>query len=472
MKRLLTLTFIIALLAIVFQSCNKESNDNELAKAQVEFTFSGSMLKIANEQILTNVVVTIEDLQGNVVINSEKIELYNMNGNYISKPISLLTGDYKLSRFMVLDGSNNVVYASPLAGSSKAYLVQKPLSIEFIAKKDVVTKLSSEVLSTSNSRPEDFGYATFSFDIAETFDFLVGAFVYDSISQNFELTSAEISIYSDTILVYSGTLEANTGVTMLNYDALGITNKITLPERYNTYTIIISKGGYTNYCKTFTKEELRLYFNQEDKGPLVISLNRVCDCLETVIDVEGNVYSTIKIGNQIWMMENLRTTKYNDGTSIPNAADSKEYLILTPCYYWYNNDTSNKEIYGALYNWFVINTGKLAPKGWHVPSDTEWTVLTDFLGGASIAGDKLKESGINHWISLNYGATNKFCFTGLPAGKAMYNGEFTEIGSTAYWWSSTSEISGIGRVLENSRPILFQTYSHMHRGFSVRCIKD
>jgi uncharacterized protein (TIGR02145 family) len=122
-------------------------------------------------------------------------------------------------------------------------------------------------------------------------------------------------------------------------------------------------------------------------------------------DIDGNVYNTVIIGTQVWMTENLKTTKYNDNTKIPNVIDNTPWCTLpTPAYCWYKNDeASNKHSYGALYNWFTVNTGKLCPTGWHVPSEVEWTTLTDCLGGESIASGKIKRRRDNsldksqHW---------------------------------------------------------------------------
>lgn len=138
----------------------------------------------------------------------------------------------------------------------------------------------------------------------------------------------------------------------------------------------------------------------------------------SIIDIEGNVYQTVIIGTQVWMAENLRTTKYNDGSSIPLVTEAAAWDDLnSPGYCWYDNDSINyKDTYGALYNWNAINTGKLAPVGWHVATDADWTTLTTYLGGDSIAGGKLKEQGTSHWAIPNTGASNTSGFTGLPAG--------------------------------------------------------
>ena len=117
-------------------------------------------------------------------------------------------------------------------------------------------------------------------------------------------------------------------------------------------------------------------------------LSNVVTATPNVVDIDGNVYHTVTIGTQVWMVENLKTTKYNDGTAIPLVTDNTAWgALTTPGYCWYNNDSATyKNTYGALYNWYAVNTGKLAPTGWHVPTDSEWTVLTTYLGGQSVAG--------------------------------------------------------------------------------------
>jgi len=135
-------------------------------------------------------------------------------------------------------------------------------------------------------------------------------------------------------------------------------------------------------------------------------------------DIDGNVYNTITIGTQIWMKENLKTTKYNDGSSIPLVTDNTAWINLsTPGYCWYNNDAATyKSAYGAMYNWYTVNTGKICPPNWHVPTDTQWETLITYLGGKIIAGGKMKETGTAHWTSPNIGATNETGFTALPGG--------------------------------------------------------
>jgi uncharacterized protein (TIGR02145 family) len=196
-----------------------------------------------------------------------------------------------------------------------------------------------------------------------------------------------------------------------------------------------------------------------------------------VTDVVGNVYNTVTIGSQVWMAENLKTTKYNDGTDIPLVTDGTAWAALsTPGYCWYNNDAvTNKNTYGALYNWYAVNTAKLCPTGWHVPSNEEWTVLTTHLGGESVAGGKLKETGTSHWLSPNTGATNETGFTALPGGYRDHNyNAFKYIGEYSFWWSSTlfgSDIvlRGLGSA---SADMFLSTGPGSRYGSSIRCLQD
>jgi uncharacterized protein (TIGR02145 family) len=198
--------------------------------------------------------------------------------------------------------------------------------------------------------------------------------------------------------------------------------------------------------------------------------------LVTVTDIDGNVYHTVTIGTQVWMVENLKTTKYNDGAAIPLVMDIVTWAALTtPGYCWNNNDAATyKDTYGVLYNWYTVNTGKLAPAGWHVPTDSEWSVLATYLGGDSVAGSKLKEVGTTHWISPNTGATNETGFTALPGGYRNLFGAFFSIGGSGYWWSATVRDATYswGRGIYYNGANVFRFDYYNRSGFSVRCVRD
>jgi uncharacterized protein (TIGR02145 family) len=186
-------------------------------------------------------------------------------------------------------------------------------------------------------------------------------------------------------------------------------------------------------------------------------------------------FPTVKIGDQVWMAENLKTDKYNDGTNIPLVTDSTAWSNLTtPGYCWYKNDTSNKKLFGALYNWYTVNTGKLCPKGWHVPTDADWTILTTFLGGESTGGSKLKESGIINWASPNSEATDETGFRALPGGYRFFSGTFLNKSSYGFWWSSSENFTSsawLRGMYYNSSEVSSLSFSKSN-GFSVRCVRD
>jgi uncharacterized protein (TIGR02145 family) len=245
--------------------------------------------------------------------------------------------------------------------------------------------------------------------------------------------------------------------------------------------IIVS--GLTNATAyTFTI----IAININGNGPASSFSNSVTPLSSLVNDIDGNAYNTVIIGSQIWMKENLKTTKYNDGTLIPNVTvDAKWASLTTGAYCDYSNTLANSTTYGRLYNWYVVdnnaatklasNGGKnVCPTGWHVPSDAEWTTLGFFLGGNK--GGKLKETGTTHWITPNTGATNETGFTALPGGTRDENDAFSYIGEYGYWWSTT-EVStfpagGVGRDLSHSHDMLGIISIYKRLGFSVRCIKD
>lgn len=197
----------------------------------------------------------------------------------------------------------------------------------------------------------------------------------------------------------------------------------------------------------------------------------------TMTDQDGNIYKTVTIGTQTWMAENLRTTTYNDGTAIPNVADEDEWGSLTTGAYCNYNNTNSVDIiatYGRLYNWYAVNTGKLAPTGWHVPTDAEWTELTDYLGETNFAGGKLKETGATHWYSPNEGATNETGFTALPGGGRGGRGDFDGIVSAGFWWSATESTDYYAwyRSMYNVTSNVLRSSYNQGFGFSVRCVRD
>ena len=197
---------------------------------------------------------------------------------------------------------------------------------------------------------------------------------------------------------------------------------------------------------------------------------------EPLTDINGNIYNTVKIGTRIWMAENLKVTRYNDGTEIPLTKDAAIWRnLVTGAYCWYNNDeTSFKDTYGALYNGYTIDDGKLCPVGWHVPEAGDWKELREFLGDSAKAGGKLKEAGTAHWLAPNKGADNSSGFTALGAGIRYFEGTYASILSYSSIWSST-EVSHADEWCCGfyfAEAALTLDHRNKKYGFSVRCLKD
>lgn len=207
----------------------------------------------------------------------------------------------------------------------------------------------------------------------------------------------------------------------------------------------------------------------------------------SVTDIDGNTYPTVQIGTQLWMKENLRTTKYSDGTDIPLVTDNSEWAsnynsgTTLPMMSWYDNDqatyTANK--FGVLYNGYSVNpttngNKNVCPISWHVPSDVEWTTLTDYLGGASVAGGKMKSIGTQYWQSPNLDATNESDFSSFPSGYRTRYGDFGTIGYVGYWWSPHENSTDNARAnfLFSEHGYTSWSFIGEDYGFSVRCIKD
>ncbi|MGC1390507.1 MAG: fibrobacter succinogenes major paralogous domain-containing protein [Bacteroidales bacterium] len=200
----------------------------------------------------------------------------------------------------------------------------------------------------------------------------------------------------------------------------------------------------------------------------------------SVTDIDLNVYNTVNIGSQIWMVENLKTTRYNDNTAIPLINDIIAWgALTTPGYCWYHNDESSYKAYGALYNWYTVdsqsNGGKnICPTGWHVPSDAEWDTLIIFLGGEAVAGGKLKETGTTHWSNPNTGANNETGFSALPGGSRNLAGSFVGIGSYGIWWSATEVDATLAwrNYMDCNLGSSERGNGYKQGGFSVRCLQD
>jgi uncharacterized protein (TIGR02145 family) len=248
----------------------------------------------------------------------------------------------------------------------------------------------------------------------------------------------------------------------------------------NSSTTYYVRAYATNSAGTVYGNELHFSTNPSLPAPV-----------GSVSDVDCNVYKIVQIGTQTWMAENLKTTRYNDGSQIPYVIDNYEWVALkTGAYRWYNNDAATyRNKYGALYNWYTANTGKLCPTGWHVPSDNEWKQLEMSLGmtqaeadswGGEDYGDigrgtdqgtQMKTtSGWNAWEGRDGNGTNTSGFSALPGGDTGWYGEYELAGLCTSWWTSTQE--GSARVVDSGSGMVGRSIYYAHIGFSIRCLKD
>lgn len=214
----------------------------------------------------------------------------------------------------------------------------------------------------------------------------------------------------------------------------------------------------TYYVRAYAINDIGITYGNE------ISFSTV----SAITDIQGNIYTTVKIGAQEWMAENLRTTLFNDSSIIQYEGNSNAWGAATAARYCYGGE-------GILYNWYAVESGNLCPTGWHVPSVNDWEIMIQYLGGNEIAGGKLKEAGTTHWLSPNLGATNETNFTALPDGFRDYY-SYNGLSEEGRWWTSTIN------PLDNSSAYFYQLNYNWNSindgdyikagGNSVRCVKD
>jgi uncharacterized protein (TIGR02145 family) len=260
-------------------------------------------------------------------------------------------------------------------------------------------------------------------------------------------------------ITYSGTVKPATSAPQKSKSSPSGTTTMT----YTTGDQLLYKGTSGNYSTVVTD---------------VLTTSKTINFdFVACADADGNNYTTVTIGTQTWMVENLKTTNYNDGTAIPLVADNTAWVGLnTGAWCDYYNSSAQGTMYGHLYNWYAVSDGRnIAPVGWHVPTDAEWTTLTTYLGGEAVAGGKLKEAGTLNWLSPNTGATNETGFSALSGGIRLdYNGMFSGVSYYGQWWSSTppGTNNAWSRSMDYDTSSVIRNAGNRATGFSVRCVRD
>ena len=405
----------------------------------IESTPSGISIADLNGDGKPEVAVAIEGFSGNATVvsvfkntNSEQeVISFDPYVNYTTgvRPLSVSIGD--------------------LDGDGKSELAVSNYSSGTLSVLRYVNEINTETDFISFSLPEEFSAAV----INE---------VNHTIEIEIDYGTDPSSMIPTFVLSPGATALVNSSVQVSGTTANDFTNPV-------IYTVT-AEDGVTSQDWTVTVIE----------GPPNTE-NDILDFYFTefelpgaVTDFDGNSYDVVLIGEQRWFQENLQALHYNDGVEIPHVSDYNAWQVLTtPGYAFYKNDQSTYgATYGPLYNWHVINTGKLCPEGWRIPTDSDWNKLVEYLGGASVAGGKMKEVGIEHWGPENIGATNESGFTALPGGARI--GSFGYQMNLGFWWSSTSasNSNAYRRDINWSGPDIYRSSVTKRDGYSCRCVQD
>ncbi len=261
---------LILTASIFFVACEKDNEAPSVGKGQIALSFD--LKDITTDQNLKStglksqtsvepaaIVTTITDASGTKVYDNEKMELFKFGDDYVTQALTLDPGTYTVTEYYVVDGSNNVIYITPKDGAPKASWVDNPLPIDFSIVKDEVTKLAPEVISTENSTPEDFGYATFRLNLVDSFDFLIAVFAYSDTVKSYDLVSAQVTVSSNETVLTTKSIPA-------------ITDTLSVPGNVDPFIIQVEKEGYKTYSDTISNADLQKYFASSDNGPLKIYL--------------------------------------------------------------------------------------------------------------------------------------------------------------------------------------------------------
>lgn len=240
-------------------------------------------------------------------------------------------------------------------------------------------------------------------------------------------------------------------------------------------TITGLSAGTTYYIRAYAIKSGVVYYGNE-LNFTTLTLGMPTPGIGLVYDIDGNAYNTITLGTQVWMVENLKTTRLNDGTALPNITDNYDWIFLTtPAYCDYNNDPSNSTAYGRLYNREAANDSRIAPSGWRVPTLTDWDNLLRFLGGVGVAGGRMKEAGFTHWASPNTAADNSSQFTAVGAGVRAGNpAVFSDLMGRTIMWGQHPTSDGWVELQYNSASynINWAGSCCTYNGYSIRLVKN
>ena len=501
--KLKSLLMLFVLNSLLFTSCNDEMDDYVVVKLSPEFITITEGGETPMKVISAQPTDTSKPVYAIQIYENDSTYYYGLFDDVSKMEIALSTAKtYKFKVAAIKNGTGRGLKMDTIGGENNYYLPNKvTLGNKFIKGNllkdiDLISSLKLENVDKDFQEIDAF-FATKSITIekgATNIDFLLLRMGFGIAINVDSLTSGDLLVFigNDTIALNS---QKTSAYTIRQFNA-ALSNFNTIHTNASGYadSILISvKWSGTN--GTVIESERKYLFKRNYEKTININLNITTNFLNfeewgnnTVTDIDGNVYKTIKIGNQVWMAENLKVTKYRDGTVIPNVTSSSTWTS-TSNNAWcnYNNDQTIGSIYGSLYNVYVIRNSKnVSPEGWHVPTIDEWRELFNFLGSDSITvGKKVIETGTAHWNN-NYGTTNESGLSILPSGIRNYNGVFGgqlsnndtrygTIGDCTIIWSSTIDPLSYGNGNHGvyfKEGKAYEIYIDRRFGAPIRCIKD
>ncbi|XOV93951.1 MAG: FISUMP domain-containing protein [Bacteroidota bacterium] len=472
---------LLLLTGILFlSSCGQDdstpNNNNVSFSIETIVSSSGRITQNTLENA-KSILVTIENMDGSPTeYTLEKLQLFQVNDEFISEKITMSLGEYRLVEFFVVDEDENVTHITPLVGSEQAQNVNNPLPIQFTVAANEITVIAVEVISSEFLTLEDFGLAGFNLSEVDLFQFLLA-----------------VSAQGDLNQLLGGTLTVTTEDYHFTKELSAIANNaVVIKDGYEDYQITIESNGYNTYNHLFSRADLAEY----ESTPLHVELTT--DDEDVIVDARGGQsYKIVQIGTQIWMAENLRATKYQNGDEI-GTTDPINLDISTedsPQYQWsFNGDDENVATYGKLYTHYVaLDDRNICPEGWHIPSMSEFGTLIAYLiengynYDGSTSGNKLGKAIASklNWDSYTYiegvpgkdpETNNSSGFNGLGSGiRTNFEPYFAFQNVTTFWWSSETTEEGLSRAFRIQNFMVeadLVTLGDPNQGAPCRCLKD
>lgn len=474
-----SLVFYVYLIVIC---CQKENSFSDEQMIEFELNLmeenSETLLKSSESINLEDgakIIITITTTSGWYIgITSAEYDLQKLGDKFLSEKIMLKKGCYKLKEFMIVDSAGNIIFAAPTEGTTLGNLVNTPLPLDFCVGANESKKIPVDVINTDNKVPEDFGIASFNIISPSVIKFPVAVVDYETgefLAATIEVTNIDWDCYLTTRSkqplgiddAYRKTIQVQPVANSL----------MVLDDTYPSYSFKVSKEGYTSFTYTYTKDSLLHYALPEEKRTLKIEI--ASTAIDSITDINGNIYKTVKIGSQVWMQENLHVSKYNDGSDM----NVYEVSWVMPEGVDFNPDNAMEAFYEQN---ILLNSKKLCPVGWHIPTMNDWRKLVDFLGGSEVAGGKLKGGDKwardDTWYTSNlfgefYTMDNLSNFIANPYSTEYFDHDYKDMYGGGYYTSFiVSSQDGQSFSIIYLHYASYEVQFKSGFGGCLRCIKD